>query len=73
MPDSRTDSPRSRRILELVGILVVLAALVIPATWPFVSQYRLHGDDFALALYSSAPYFDISDTHTWFRDRKSVV
>lgn len=68
MPDSRTDSPRSRRILELVGILVVLAALVIPATWPFVSQYRLHGDDFALALYSSAPYFDISDTHTWFSE-----
>lgn len=53
-------------IREQALLLALLLSAVIPVTLPLVSVYRVHGDDFAPVFYSSAPYFDISEWHTWF-------
>lgn len=56
------------RVRERAILLVLIVGTVGWVTWPLLTAYRLHGDDFSPIFYSSAPYFDIADWPTWFTE-----
>lgn len=62
----RAAQTRMRAVGEAAFLLLSLGALLGIVARDFLSAYQLHGDDFAPVFHSAAPYFDITNWHTWF-------
>ena len=59
---------QTRWTIAIWGSVIAVGALLSVVLWPFWSEFRLRGDDFALVLNSSWPYVSASDVARWFTE-----